>query len=104
MLAGPGLGGYLVQLLTAPVAVLVDAASFLVSAVLVGRVRAPERVGHVPAARRLAQRDRRGPVAPLAGPAAARDRRGGRERELLRSDDLRVARRLPDPGPATSRR
>ena len=45
MLAGPGLGGSLVQLLTAPVAVLVDAVSFLVSALLVGRVRAPERVG-----------------------------------------------------------
>jgi MFS family permease len=53
MLAGPGLGGSLVQLLTAPVAVLVDAASFLVSAALLSRVRAPERVGHVPAERRL---------------------------------------------------
>ena len=36
------------QLLTAPVAVLVDAMSFLASAVLVGRVRAPERVGYEP--------------------------------------------------------
>src|SRR3954447_18365297 len=52
MLAGPGLGGSLVQLLTAPVAVLVDAASFLVSAALLSRVGAPERAGHVPAARR----------------------------------------------------
>src|SRR4029079_15845599 len=51
LLAGPGLGGSLVQLLTAPVAVLVDAVSFLVSAALLSRVRAPERVGHVPAAR-----------------------------------------------------
>jgi MFS family permease len=52
-LAGPGLGGSLVQLLSAPVAVLVDALSFLVSAILLGRVRAPERVGHVPPPRRL---------------------------------------------------
>jgi MFS family permease len=37
--AGPALGGLLVQLLTAPVAVLADAASFLASAFLVGRIR-----------------------------------------------------------------
>jgi MFS family permease len=55
MLAGPTLGGALVQLLTAPVAVLADAASFVVSALMVGRVRAPERVGYVaPPRRRLA--------------------------------------------------
>ena len=52
MLAGPTLGGSLVQVLTAPVAVLMDAASFLTSAVLVGRVRAPERVGYEPPPRR----------------------------------------------------
>jgi MFS family permease len=52
MLAGPTLGGSLVQILTAPVAVLVDAVSFLTSAVLVGRVRAPERVGYEPPPRR----------------------------------------------------
>ncbi|MFE0513694.1 MFS transporter, partial [Streptomyces sp. NPDC058964] len=40
--AGPALGGGLVQLLTAPVAVAVDAVSFLVSALLVGRVHADE--------------------------------------------------------------
>ena len=56
MLAGPGLGGTLVQLLSAPVAVLVDAGSFLASAFLVSRVRAPERVGHQPPPRhRLSQ-------------------------------------------------
>ena len=54
MLAGPGLAGTLVQVLTAPVAVLADALSFVASAVLVGRVRSPERVGHVaPPRRRL---------------------------------------------------
>lgn len=40
--AGPAAGGGLIQLLTAPVAVLADAVSFLVSAVLVSRVRAVE--------------------------------------------------------------
>jgi predicted MFS family arabinose efflux permease len=54
MLAGPGLAGTLVQVLTAPVAVLIDALSFVASAVLVGRVRSPERVGHTsPPRRRL---------------------------------------------------
>ena len=52
LLGGPTLGGSLVQLLSAPVAVIADAVSFLASALLVGRVKAPERVGHVPAARR----------------------------------------------------
>ena len=44
--AGPALGGYLIQLLTAPVAVLVDAVSFLASALLIGRIRTePAPVG-----------------------------------------------------------
>lgn len=37
-----GLGGWLVQWLTAPVAVLIDAISFIVSALFVGFIRAPE--------------------------------------------------------------
>jgi MFS family permease len=40
--AGPSLGGVLVQLLTAPVAILADALSFLVSAFAVTRIRTPE--------------------------------------------------------------
>jgi MFS family permease len=51
MLGGPGLGGALVQALTAPVAVVVDAVSFLASALLIGRVRTPERLGDAPAPR-----------------------------------------------------
>lgn len=42
-LAGPGAAGGLVQLLTAPVAILVDAVSYLVSAALLGRIRGEER-------------------------------------------------------------
>ncbi|MFK0253899.1 MFS transporter [Streptomyces sp. NPDC090445] len=49
-LGGPGLGGLLVQALTAPVAILVDGISYLVSGLLLGRIRAseekPEATGH----------------------------------------------------------
>jgi len=43
-LGGPGIGGALVQLVSAPVAILVDAVSYVVSAVSIGLIRAPERV------------------------------------------------------------
>jgi predicted MFS family arabinose efflux permease len=39
---GSGIAGVLVQLLTAPVAILIDASSFVISAVLLSRIRAPE--------------------------------------------------------------
>ncbi len=39
---GPTLGGFLVQLFTAPFAVLADAVSFLASAICVGAIRRPE--------------------------------------------------------------
>lgn len=41
-LFGPGLGGVLVQILTAPFAILADAVSYLVSAVLIVMIRRPE--------------------------------------------------------------
>jgi len=41
-IAGPGLAGALVQLATAPFAVLADAASFLASAAFIARIRAQE--------------------------------------------------------------
>jgi MFS family permease len=41
-IAGPGIAGVLVQLITAPIAVAVDALSFLVSAVFLVFVRTPE--------------------------------------------------------------
>jgi len=43
-LAGPGLAGLLVELVTAPVAILGDAISFFASAGLLGRMRRAERV------------------------------------------------------------
>ncbi|HLO35591.1 MAG TPA: MFS transporter [Candidatus Deferrimicrobium sp.] len=39
---GFGLGGWLIQLLTAPIAIALDAGSFVVSAILLGRIRARE--------------------------------------------------------------
>ena len=41
---GPGLSGTLVQLLTAPIAILIDAASFFVSAIAMFFIRTPEPV------------------------------------------------------------
>ena len=42
LVAGPSLGGFLVQLFSAPFALLADAVSFLVSALVLGRVRSAE--------------------------------------------------------------
>jgi MFS family permease len=44
-----GLSGWLVQALTAPIAVLVDAVSFAVSALCLGAIRRPEPPAHEPA-------------------------------------------------------
>ncbi|MGH2558081.1 MAG: MFS transporter [Thermomicrobiales bacterium] len=49
--AGPGLGGVLVGLITAPVAILLDACSFLLSAVFLRRIEAEEVAPERPAAR-----------------------------------------------------
>lgn len=48
--AGPGLAGGLVQLLTAPLAILVDCASFVVSAVSLSAMHSGEEVTHSPSA------------------------------------------------------
>ncbi|MFI6651299.1 MFS transporter [Streptomyces sp. NPDC050529] len=60
--AGPAVGGALIQALTAPVAIVVDALTFLVSAVLIGRVRIEEPTAAAadPAALSLARRAREG--------------------------------------------
>ncbi|MFG3200228.1 MFS transporter [Streptomyces sp. NPDC048208] len=61
--AGPAIGGALVQALTAPVAVAVDALTFLASAVLVGRVSIDEApAAHEEAASSLLRRAREGLV------------------------------------------
>ena len=54
-LGGPGIGGTLVQLVSAPLAILVDAASYVASAVSIALIRAPERAP-LPADRPLALR------------------------------------------------
>lgn len=43
-IAGPGIAGWLIQLVTAPIAIIVDAASFLVSAIFVGFIRKAEPI------------------------------------------------------------
>lgn len=43
-LAGPGIAGAVIQILTAPIAIILDAISFLVSGVLIGSIRKPESV------------------------------------------------------------
>lgn len=53
-ICGPGLGGFLVGVLTAPIALAVDAVSYLVSAVALGRIRRPEAAPEPVAARSVA--------------------------------------------------
>jgi Na+/melibiose symporter-like transporter len=48
-IVGPGLAGGLVQLVTAPLAILVDAFSFLLSGALLGAIRTPEPLPPAPA-------------------------------------------------------
>jgi MFS family permease len=72
-IAGPSLGGGLVQLLGAPVAVLADAASFVASALCVAGIR--------PSARRPGQSR---PVAPREPEPPARPRLGPEIREGIR--------------------
>ncbi|MBI3972549.1 MAG: MFS transporter [Chloroflexi bacterium] len=55
--AGPALTGALVQLVTAPVAMVVDAASFVVSAASVSLIRTPEPLPAAPARGRSVWRD-----------------------------------------------
>jgi MFS family permease len=54
---GPSLGGALVQLVTAPMALLVDALSFVASAVLLGTIRRREARPTAPAERRALWRE-----------------------------------------------
>jgi MFS family permease len=46
-IAGPGLAGALIELTSAPVALVADALSFLTSGALIARIRQPTRVGDV---------------------------------------------------------
>jgi Na+/melibiose symporter-like transporter len=55
--AGPSLGGALVQLVTAPMAILADAISFVASAVLLGTIHRRESPPDAPAARRTLWRE-----------------------------------------------
>ncbi|MFG1604979.1 MFS transporter [Actinoplanes sp. NPDC049265] len=52
-MAGPSVGGMLVQLLTAPFALVADVVSYLGSALLLSRIAPPETAGSAPAGGRL---------------------------------------------------
>jgi len=65
-ITGPPLGGALVQWLTAPFALAIDACSFVVSALLIGRIRVAEPV-----------HDRRGPAQKTAVASLLREAREG---------------------------
>jgi MFS family permease len=54
-IGGQGLAGFLVELVTAPVAVLLDGLSYLASAAAVGRIRHPEQASEVQASRNVAR-------------------------------------------------
>jgi MFS family permease len=73
-LAGPSIGGFLVQLLTAPVAIVVDAVSYLASAILLlfvrGRATAEERTEHSGLLRDIGEGLRFVLTHPLMGPLA----------------------------------
>lgn len=56
-IGGPGLAGALVGLLTAPFAIIFDALSFLVSALLIGLIRKPEPAPTLPEARQSVVND-----------------------------------------------
>ncbi len=56
-IAGPSLGGVLIQLVTAPLAITVDAASFVVSVLSLALIRTPESVPVPPAQRHSVWRD-----------------------------------------------
>lgn len=56
-IAGPGLAGTLIQLMTAPIALIVDALSFLVSALSLGLIRAVEPAPSTPERRQGIRRE-----------------------------------------------
>ncbi|HEX2863968.1 MAG TPA: MFS transporter, partial [Deinococcales bacterium] len=71
-IAGPGLAGVLVQALSAPLAVLLDALSFLASAALLGTLRVPEPPGEARAGRGSLWPEVREGLAVVAGHRALR--------------------------------
>ena len=100
-IGGPGLGGGLVQLIGAPFAMLVDAVSFVFSAVSLALIRSPEpprptRTVATPDAAGDQRGSPTGRPAPRPHPADPPLDRGPRGRLVLR----RPLHDLPHPGPA----
>ncbi len=70
-LVGPGLAGGLIQLVTAPFAIVLDALTFFASALMLRRIRLPHDVPDPGSAAVGDHRDPRGPEARLEQPDAA---------------------------------
>ena len=88
-IVGPGLTGVLVQLITAPIAILVDALSFLWSAMMVWLIRKPELIPAPQAERRFWHRQflhrfLSEPVRPLRDPISSDQPRGAGRRDRSR--------------------
>ena len=98
MLAGPGLGGLLVQAVSAPVAILLDAASFLVSAALhpIAPVARAQHARRTTPNRSMRADLGEGLVGGAAQPLAAGHRRLGRQPQPLRDAGDGALRRLRD--------
>ena len=94
-LGGPGLAGGAHRGLTAPVAVLVDAISFVVSALLIRRIRRTEPNRRRPRPTLTALGARRRASVRARAPLPARDGSVGRDRELLRAGRRLDLARLP---------
>ena len=80
VVAGPGLGGVLVSLLSAPLALLADSVSFLASAVLVGAMRNREPAWPAPPAPRVSEgRSHRASGSWPSNPGSGDDRHRGHQ-------------------------
>jgi MFS family permease len=76
-LVGPGFAGALIQLLTAPFAILFDAATFLASGLMLRRLQVPNDVPHAAVRAPVMVGDPRGPPARVAQSHAVVARHGG---------------------------
>jgi MFS family permease len=103
--AGPSLGGILVQVLTAPVAVLVDAVSLLASAAMIWRIRRPEGTAEGTAAAAAGETAAQsGKAHPGAGPGRSGSPNSSRHAAAIPGARLNAgAGGSPSAGPAASR-
>ena len=98
-IGGPAMAGGLIQVLTAPIAIVVDAVSFVLSAVFLGRIRNEEPKPVRRARRAPWPRDLGGSAVRPRQPPAALDRRLHRDVQPVLDRGHGDADRLPRPRP-----